>query len=150
MLLTNSFQVLCIWFLTQRLNRAVHFFSLWTVRRLKEDGKFNFPQRNWMERGLQLSEILFEYWKNERTFVVRHHVKLGILMFVKKEEPVQFNLFRIWLSALCRDKEINWWCSPRKDFNSLWKTLSQSRTTDAQRGNSLHCTAENSLPLPNF
>ena len=24
------------------------------------------------------------------------------------------------------------------------------RTTDAQRGNSLHCTAENSLPLPNF
>ena len=26
----------------------------------------------------------------------------------------------------------------------------QARTTDAQRGNSLHCTAENSLPLPNF
>ena len=26
----------------------------------------------------------------------------------------------------------------------------ESRTTDAQRGNSLHCTAENSLPLPNF
>ena len=25
-----------------------------------------------------------------------------------------------------------------------------TRTTDAQRGNSLHCTAENSLPLPNF
>ena len=25
-----------------------------------------------------------------------------------------------------------------------------SRTTDAQRGDSLHCTAENSLPLPNF
>ena len=25
-----------------------------------------------------------------------------------------------------------------------------SRTTDAQRGNSLYCTAENSLPLPNF
>ena len=25
-----------------------------------------------------------------------------------------------------------------------------ARTTDAQRGNSLHCTAENSLPLPNF
>ena len=24
------------------------------------------------------------------------------------------------------------------------------RTTDAQRGNSLHCTAKNSLPLPNF
>ena len=24
-----------------------------------------------------------------------------------------------------------------------------ARTTDAQRGNSLHCTAENSLPLPN-
>ena len=24
------------------------------------------------------------------------------------------------------------------------------RTTDAQRGNSLHCTAETSLPLPNF
>ena len=26
----------------------------------------------------------------------------------------------------------------------------QARTTDAQRGNSLHCTAENSLPLSNF
>ena len=26
----------------------------------------------------------------------------------------------------------------------------RARTTDAQRGNSLHCTAENSLPLPNF
>ena len=25
-----------------------------------------------------------------------------------------------------------------------------TRTRDAQRGNSLHCTAENSLPLPNF
>ena len=24
------------------------------------------------------------------------------------------------------------------------------RTTDTQRGKSLHCTAENSLPLPNF
>jgi hypothetical protein len=27
---------------------------------------------------------------------------------------------------------------------------SQARTTDAQSGNSLHCMAENSLPLPNF
>ena len=26
----------------------------------------------------------------------------------------------------------------------------KARTTDAQRENSLHCTAENSLPLPNF
>ena len=25
-----------------------------------------------------------------------------------------------------------------------------SRTTDTQRGNSLHCTAENSIPIPNF
>jgi hypothetical protein len=25
-----------------------------------------------------------------------------------------------------------------------------ARTTDAQRGNSLHCTAENSIPIPNF
>ena len=25
-----------------------------------------------------------------------------------------------------------------------------TRTTDAQRGNSLHCTAENSIPIPNF
>ena len=24
------------------------------------------------------------------------------------------------------------------------------RTTDTQRGNSLHCTAENSIPIPNF
>ena len=29
----------------------------------------------------------------------------------------------------------------------LWMN---SRTTDAQRGNSLHCTAENSIPIPNF
>ena len=33
-----------------------------------------------------------------------------------------------------------------KQFEELYYT----RTTDAQRGNSLHCTAENSLPLPNF
>ena len=26
----------------------------------------------------------------------------------------------------------------------------RTRTTDAQRGNSLHCTAENSIPIPNF
>ena len=25
-----------------------------------------------------------------------------------------------------------------------------TRTTDAQRGNDLHCTAENSIPIPNF
>ena len=25
-----------------------------------------------------------------------------------------------------------------------------TRTTDTQRGNSLHCTAENSIPIPNF
>ena len=30
------------------------------------------------------------------------------------------------------------------------KAAGNTRTTDAQRGNSLHCTAENSLPLPNF
>ena len=30
------------------------------------------------------------------------------------------------------------------------KQTSNSRTTDAQRGNSLHCTAENSIPIPNF
>ena len=35
------------------------------------------------------------------------------------------------------------------------KTLAKSttlltRTTDAQRGNSLHYTAENSIPIPNF
>ena len=43
-------------------------------------------------------------------------------------------------------------------FNALKKLTSviyysydiESRTMDAQRGNSLHCTAENSLPLPNF
>ena len=28
--------------------------------------------------------------------------------------------------------------------------LQQTRTRDAQRGNSLHCTDKNSLPLPNF
>ena len=30
----------------------------------------------------------------------------------------------------------------------VWWIL--SRTTDAQRGNSLHCKAENSIPIPNF
>ena len=33
-------------------------------------------------------------------------------------------------------------CFPEKQSNT--------RTTDAQRGNSLHCTAENSIPIPNF
>ena len=28
--------------------------------------------------------------------------------------------------------------------------LSGARTTDAQTGDSLHCTAENSIPIPNF
>ena len=32
----------------------------------------------------------------------------------------------------------------------LLEACFDSRTTDAQKGNSLHCTAENSLPLPNF
>jgi hypothetical protein len=36
-------------------------------------------------------------------------------------------------------------------FELVWGfVLFQSRTTDAPYGNSLHCTAENSLPLPNF
>ena len=26
----------------------------------------------------------------------------------------------------------------------------KARTTDAERGNSLQCTAENSIPIPNF
>ena len=30
------------------------------------------------------------------------------------------------------------------------KAFLYSRTTDAQRGNSLHCMAENSIPIPNF
>ena len=33
-------------------------------------------------------------------------------------------------------------------FISTWSFL--TRTTDAQRGNKLHCKAENSLPLPKF
>ena len=33
------------------------------------------------------------------------------------------------------------------EFWNWWYVI--ARTTDAQRGNSLHCTAENSLPLPN-
>ena len=37
-------------------------------------------------------------------------------------------------------------------FHKVYYTnrYQKPRTTDAQRGNSLHCTAENSLPLPNF
>ena len=45
-------------------------------------------------------------------------------------------------------------------YDNIWEALDcdngtnidievKSRTTDAQRGNSLHCMAENSLPLPN-
>ena len=110
MLLTNSFQVLCIWFLTQRLNRAVQFFSLWTVRRLKEDGKFNFPQRNWMERERRLlwGKILFEYRIHERTFVVGYHSNLGISMLVtnsKKEVLVKYRglILRVTWPALGSD-----------------------------------------------
>ena len=33
---------------------------------------------------------------------------------------------------------------------ALEQNASKARTTDAQRGNSLHCTAENSIPIPNF
>ena len=37
------------------------------------------------------------------------------------------------------------------DFGiSLDKIWSASRTTEAQTGNSLHCTAENSLPLQSY
>ena len=39
-------------------------------------------------------------------------------------------------------KASNAWALPK-----LWVT---ARTTDTQRGNSLHCTAENSIPIPNF
>ena len=28
--------------------------------------------------------------------------------------------------------------------------VKEPRTTDAQRGNSLHCTAKTSIPIPNF
>ena len=36
-------------------------------------------------------------------------------------------------------------------LRSIWpKQCPKTRTTDAQRGNSLHCTAENSIPIPNF
>ena len=41
--------------------------------------------------------------------------------------------------------------SNSKNLSKTCQRSSQkSRTTDAQRGNSLHCTAKNSLPLPNF
>ena len=35
-------------------------------------------------------------------------------------------------------------------FWVFWEPRIESRTTDAQRENSLHCTAENSIPIPNF
>ena len=34
--------------------------------------------------------------------------------------------------------------------NEAFDNASDARTTDAQRGNSLHCTAGNSIPIPNF
>ena len=42
-----------------------------------------------------------------------------------------------------------------KSFESFlgarsWTECIFPRTTDTQRGNSLHCTAENSIPIPNF
>ena len=35
-------------------------------------------------------------------------------------------------------------------FENFSEQSAKPWTMDAQRGNSLHCTAENSLPLPNF
>ena len=40
---------------------------------------------------------------------------------------------------------VQWNCRADQVFSLL-----EARTTDAQRGNSLRCTAKNSLPLPNF
>ena len=37
-----------------------------------------------------------------------------------------------------------------KTRNSQIKQCPLSRTTDAQRGNSPYCTAENSIPIPNL
>ena len=49
----------------------------------------------------------------------------------------------------------NWYGTRFSDMNSqrilrASDELRYPRTTGAQRGDSLHCTAENSLPLPNF
>ena len=41
-------------------------------------------------------------------------------------------------------------CNEVTKFNRIKIAVNWARTTDTQRGNSLHCTAENSLPLPNF
>ena len=38
----------------------------------------------------------------------------------------------------------------RRLVGLLKSKCSDTPTTDAQRGNSLHCTAENSIPIPNF
>ena len=69
-------------------------------------------------------------------------------------EPIVFS----WTSAffLVFMPRWTWWCHngffstqvhflEATSWSSLW-----SRTTNAQRENSLHCTAENSLPLQNF
>ena len=47
-------------------------------------------------------------------------------------------LFPLYINKHCRTPLI---------FHQHWHL---SRTTDTQRGDSLHCTAENSIPIPSF
>ena len=42
------------------------------------------------------------------------------------------------------------WTALEESWISGTVLLTQPRTTDAQRGSSLHCMAENSTPIPNF
>ena len=78
----------------------------------------------------------------------------------KEKSQLQF-YFSSTLLRVCKFSQNcvkEWMCKERLNLKSTHDLTflkcvtekNRSRTTDAQRGNSLHCTAENSLPLPNF
>ena len=60
----------------------------------------------------------------------------------------------IGLAQLIKVGEKKVWIFKDQENKAKFKTLlsqcTVTRTTDAQRGKSLHCTAENSIPIPNF
>ena len=48
-------------------------------------------------------------------------------------------------SSMISDKKLR-----LTEFRKKWIGRLKPRTTDTQRGNSVHCTAKNSIPIPNF
>ena len=63
---------------------------------------------------------------------------------------VDFSLVLVCMKALRRVSQAFILASLANTLENQAFSLLYSRTTDAQRGNSLHYTAENSIPIPNF